>query len=162
MNEQLERMKLFLSNLGAAWLPHAGQSYVDHLTAVYHGLKCWGYNEYVCDAGFFHSIYGTERFTAFKVPLSERPTIRGIIGARAEKTAYLNCTMERAEFDAFVLSRAMVAPLDRELLAVHLADWLDQVPFCKEWGYRREVYRSIADQLGPEELATFEWVYRGR
>ena len=40
------------------------------------------------NAGLFHSIYGTEGFQAFTVPLSRRPEIRSLIGKRAENTCY--------------------------------------------------------------------------
>jgi hypothetical protein len=162
---QLDRMQTFLKNLGVAWLPHAGQSYLEHLTAVYNGLKLWGQDSDVCNAGFFHSIYGTERFSAFKLPLSSRVTVKGIIGDRAESIAYLNCTMNREEFDAFVLEHQegrLKKPRDRALYAVHLCDWLDQVPFNREWGYRRIIYETIAQELAGQALSAFEWVYRGR
>jgi hypothetical protein len=162
VNEQLERMKKYLSNIGAAWLPHAGQSYLEHNVGVYYALKSWGCYAEVCDAGFFHSIYGTERFTAFKVPLSGRPTIREMIGARGEALAYLNCTMDRKAFDEFVLSDVPKDAQDRDLMTIHLADWLNQVPLSREWKYRYEAYESIAKQIGGEALSVFRWIYRGR
>lgn len=39
-------------------------------------------------AGLFHSIYGTEGFQAFTVPLQQRPKIRSLIGERAEAICY--------------------------------------------------------------------------
>lgn len=39
-------------------------------------------------AGLFHSIYGTEGFQAFTVPLEKRPEIRELIGERAEFICY--------------------------------------------------------------------------
>jgi hypothetical protein len=161
----VERYQTFLKNLGAAWLPHAGQTYLEHLTAVYHGLKLWGHNDDVCAAGFFHSIYGTERFNAFKLPLTARDTVREIAGEYGERIAFINCTMDRATFDAFVMEHqegTLRDAQDRHLYAVHLCDWLDQVPFNREWGYRRIIYETIAQQLAGEALSAFEWVYRGR
>lgn len=158
-------MVKYLRSLGVADLPHAGQTYEQHLTAVYHGLKLWGHNEEVCAAGFFHSIYGTQRFQAFKLPMTERATVIALVGGLAERLAYINCTIEREDLDAFVLeygSGPLKSDMDRWLYAVHLCDWLDQVPFTKEWGYRREVYKAMAYQLGGEALSAYEWVYRGR
>ena len=39
-------------------------------------------------AGLFHSIYGTEGFQDFTVPLTERPKIKNIISDRAEYLCY--------------------------------------------------------------------------
>lgn len=158
-------MVKYLRSLGVADLPHAGQTYEQHLTAVYHGLKLWGHNDDVCAAGFFHSIYGTQRFQAFKLPMTERDTVAALIGWTAERLAFVNCSMERDEFDAFVLeheSGTLRSDSDRWVYAIQLCDWLDQVPFNKEWGYRRAVYAAIAHQLGGEALSAYEWVYRGR
>lgn len=161
MDGQLERLKKYLVDVGAAQLPHAGQKYIDHNVGVYYALKTWGCYAEVCDAGFLHSIYGTERFNAFKVATSDRPVIRDLIGARAEALVYLNCTMERKDFDEFVLSDVPKEAQDRDLMTIHLADWLDQVPFSGEWKYRRDVYESIAEQIGGMALSSFKWVYRG-
>ena len=38
----------------------------------------------------FHSIYGTERFQGFTLPLERRGEISALIGERAERLAYLN------------------------------------------------------------------------
>ena len=50
----------------------------------------------------FHSIYGTEKFQGFTLPLERRHEIRALIGDRAEYLAYLNCAMDRASFDRAV------------------------------------------------------------
>src|SRR5205807_2348343 len=97
----------------------------------------------LCRAGMFHSIYGTQLFQGFKLPLERRPELREVIGERAERLAYLNCAMDRATLDAaldqpdgpyritdrltgeeVVLSRRDFDDLCR----VHLFDWLEQVP----------------------------------
>src|SRR4029077_20396088 len=58
--------------------------------------------EDVCRAGMFHSIYGTEKFQGFILPLERRDEVRALIGERAERLAYLNCAMDRASFDRAV------------------------------------------------------------
>ena len=95
-------------------------------------------------AGLFHSIYGTEGFSAFTVSLAKRPEIRNLIGERAELICYVNCVMDRASLDAsldreagshFVTARLEAGnhsiPLTDQqlddLVAVHLCDWLQQV-----------------------------------
>ena len=67
--------------------------------AVYRLLESQGCPEDVCRAGMFHSIYGTEKFQGFTLPLGRRDEVRALIGDRAERLAYLNCAMDRASFD---------------------------------------------------------------
>ncbi len=44
-------------------LVHTGASAFDaHLRGVQAVLRSWGSDEAVCDAGLFHSVYGTEGF----------------------------------------------------------------------------------------------------
>src|SRR5947208_6140003 len=115
----------------------------------------------------FHSIYGTEKFQRFALPLARRPEVRTLIGDRAERLAYINCAMDRASFDRALESRAgpyrftdrltgeeiALAHEDfDDLCRVHLYDWLEQVPRSKEWGYRREAYRRMATRLSGAAL----------
>ena len=111
----------------------------------------------------FHSIYGTEKFQGFTLPLERRDEVRALIGERAEWLAYLNCAMDRASFDR-ALDQAVEpyriidritgeeVPLSQhdfdDLCRVHLFDWLEQVPRSQEWDYRRTAYRRMAERLG--------------
>jgi hypothetical protein len=49
----------------------------------------------VCDAGLFHSVYGTEYYEPAAIPLSMRAEVRQLIGEEAELLAWLFCTMRR-------------------------------------------------------------------
>lgn len=49
----------------------------------------------MCDAGLFHSIYGTVHFRHQSWPLSDRASIVQVIGDEAEGLAYLFCTIDR-------------------------------------------------------------------
>ena len=69
-------------------------------------MEARGCNEELCRAGMFHSIYGTEKFQGFALPLERRPEVRALIGERAERLAYLNCAMDRASFDRAVAQAA--------------------------------------------------------
>src|SRR5947209_990909 len=99
MDKDLKRLTDFLVDLGIAKLSHTKSTYLAHLISVYHFMKERGCTEEVARAGLFHSIYGTERFQGFKLGLDRRPEVRGLIGERAERLAYLNCAMDRASFD---------------------------------------------------------------
>ena len=164
----------FLVELGTDKVPHTNEVFLAHLIAVHRDLKVWGCDEELCRAGMFHSIYGTERFQRFSLPLARRGEIRDLIGPRAERLAYLNSAMDRNSFDRAVFETGDVyrivdrftgeeleLPRDEfdDLCRVHLCDWLEQAPRSKEWNYRREAYRRIADRLGGTALEAYREVF---
>ena len=59
----------------------------------------WGARPALCDAGLFHSVYGTEHFVPTPAELSRRPEIQRLIGPGAEQLAWLFCIMRRDSFD---------------------------------------------------------------
>jgi hypothetical protein len=171
MDKDYKRMTDFLLGMGIEQVPHTDKSYLAHLIAVYRILESQGYAQDVCRAGMFHSIYGTEKFQGFTLPLGRRDEVRALIGDRAERLAYLNCAMDRSSFDRALdrpeapyrigdridgetveLSRADFDDLCR----VHLFDWLEQVPRSREWDYRRAAYRKMAERLGPAAEEDYE------
>lgn len=174
MDKDYKRLTDFLVGMGVERVPHTDKSYLAHLIAVYRLLESQGYPDDVCRAGMFHSIYGTEKFQGFTLPLDRRDEIRALIGDRAERLAYLNCAMDRPSFD-----RALSHPaepyrfVDRitgasvelsradfdDLCRVHLFDWLEQVPRSREWDYRRAAYRKMAERLGPAAEQDHERTY---
>src|SRR5439155_21070651 len=95
----LKRLTDFLIAVGVDKVGHTGKSYLAHLIGVYRDMEDRGCPEELCRAGMFHSIYGTELFQGFKLPLESRPEIRDLIGERAERLAYLNCALDRGSFD---------------------------------------------------------------
>ena len=72
MSAELKPITDFLVKLGIDKVPHTEKSYLGHLIAVHRDLRNWGCPEDVCLGGMFHSIYGTEMFQGFKVPLEQR------------------------------------------------------------------------------------------
>jgi hypothetical protein len=174
MDPGFKRLTDFLVGIGIEHIPHTQKSYLAHLIAVYRDLAAQGYGEDVCRAGMFHSIYGTEKFQGFTLPLERRGEVRSLIGERAEQLAYLNCAMDRASFDRAVGQEAESYPIvDRitretvalsrrdfdDLCRVHLFDWLEQVPRSREWGYRRGAYRKMAGRLGKEAEEAYGRVF---
>ena len=175
MDHDYKRLTNFLVGLDIDKVPHTQKNYLAHLIAVYKLMESEGCTPELCRAGMFHSIYGTQQFQGFKIPLADRPRIRELIGHRAEKLAYLNCAMLRETFDAVVhqveapfcfqdrLTGEMVA-LDRvdfdDLCRVHLYDWLEQVP-RSQYGrnYRGAAYRGMALRLGLNALAAYDRVF---
>ena len=101
----------FLAAIGTDAVPHGSRiapdgassgTFLDHLTGTEDQLRAWGCDEAICCAGLFHSVFGTEGFQGFTLPLSERAAVRDVIGARAEHVAYLNCVMDRHSLDLLV------------------------------------------------------------
>ena len=175
MNASYKKWTDFLVELGIEKVPHTQKSYLGHLINVYRLMESEGCEPEICAAGMFHSIYGTQQFQGFKLPLEDRAKVRGMIGERAEKLAYLNCAMQRETFDAagegdgetyhfvdritkepVVLTRAEFDDLCR----VHLYDWLEQAPRSQYgWGYRRAAYRRMAERIGPKAIAAYDRVF---
>jgi hypothetical protein len=175
MSNDYRRLTDFLVGLGTEQVDHSNKTYLGHLVNVYRLLQAQGYAEDVCRAGMFHSIYGTELFRDFALPVERRSEVRDLIGERAERLAYLNCAMDRTTFDRALeeekepyrirlresgeevrLSRADFDDLCR----VHLFDWLEQVPRSRHgWDYRRAAYRRMAERLGPAAIEAFDRVF---
>ncbi|KAL9182875.1 hypothetical protein ACHAXT_004154 [Thalassiosira profunda] len=84
-------------------LEHTGSEAFDaHLRGVQAILRYWGSPDYLYNAGLFHSIYGTEGFQGFSLPLDERDAIRGLIGERSEKICWIFCMVDRYNVDKTV------------------------------------------------------------
>src|SRR5437588_6847446 len=93
----------YLVALGTDKVPHSKTPFLAHLIGVYQDLKEWGGEEHLVLAGLFHSIYGTEAFQGFSIPLGRREEVRELIGERAERLCYVNCAIVRDSLDASVL-----------------------------------------------------------
>lgn len=175
MTRDFKRLTDFLVGLGVEKIDHSQKTYLGHLIAVYRLLEGQGYPEEVCRAGMFHSVYGTEKFQGFTLPLERREEVQALIGDRAERLAYLNCAMDRATFDRALETgtspfrvRDRITGAEVELTAadfddlcrVHLFDWLEQVPRSRYgWDYRRAAYRRMAERLGLAAQAAYDRVF---
>lgn len=175
MAADMKKLTDFLRTQGIEQVEHTGKTYLAHLIGVYRFMEGHGCNAEQCAAGMFHSIYGTELFQGFKLPLDQRPAIRTLVGDRAERLAYLNCAMHRASFDETLqhaggpyrildrLTREEVEVSRDEfddLCRIHLFDWLEQVPRSRwGYGYRRTAYRRMAERLGGTALAAYDRVF---
>jgi hypothetical protein len=148
--DDLELWKYVAQKVPAV-LEHTGTSAFDeHLKGVQSVLRYWGAPSYTQKAGVFHSIYGTEGFQGFALPLSERAAIQQLIGLQAEQLSFWFCMVDRTTLDQSVLD--WVEPLDSskifllrarpelgrfelvlnkeewlDFVELTLADWLEQV-----------------------------------
>ena len=159
----LEDFTDFIVNEGADQIPHTKRTYLEHAVCVYKDLESWGCDEDVCNAGFFHSIYGTQGFDTFTLDVERRNELCALIGERAERLAFLNCFIERSTFDSdlvkdegprTITNRETNEEIEvsnedlRDLMTIHLCDYCEQMPRMKRWDFRRDGYRMIAERLG--------------
>jgi hypothetical protein len=175
MKADEKRLIDFLTNLGIQQVGHTGKTYLAHVIAVFRFMQRSGCTDELCRAGLYHSVYGTQGFQDFKLPLERRPEVRALIGERAERLAYLNCAMDRATLERSLAAQAepfrvidrltgAEVQLSREdfddLCRVHLYDWLEQVPRSRHgWGNRRAAFRRMAERLGGAALEAYDRVY---
>ena len=174
MPHDFRKLTDFLVALGTDKVPHSHTPFLAHLIGVYKDLKEWGCEEHLVVAGLFHSIYGTEAFQRFSLPLTERPQIREMIGDRAERLCFLNCSLTRDSLDQSVAggaaklwSRFEDAPLPitpeeyQDLLTLHLCDRLEQVERMDNWDLRREAWGQMAQHAGGIAQERYERVFAG-
>eukprot|EP00467_Chlorarachnion_reptans_P002416 CAMPEP_0114514796 /NCGR_PEP_ID=MMETSP0109-20121206/16356_1 /TAXON_ID=29199 /ORGANISM="Chlorarachnion reptans, Strain CCCM449" /LENGTH=309 /DNA_ID=CAMNT_0001694883 /DNA_START=316 /DNA_END=1245 /DNA_ORIENTATION=- len=151
-HEEDEALWNYVNEQVPAVLDHTGSAAFDeHLKGVQAVLRNWGAPTHLANAGLFHSIYGTEGFQGFSLPLSQRNAVRSLIGGRAEKLAFVFCMLDRSTFDETVFAWAgrvdenatthtlrarpelgrFRMELDSEewldFVELTLADWLEQV-----------------------------------
>jgi hypothetical protein len=94
----------FLRALGFGEIEHDSHvPFLSHLIGTRRLLDIWGSRPALCDAGLFHSVYGTEYFEPTRTP--QRDAVTAIIGAEAERIAWLWCAVRR---DTLVPARATV------------------------------------------------------
>lgn len=122
---------------GAGLRSHSGRSLLVHLEGTASLIESWGLPQSVINAGFCHSIYGTDGFDHSIIPLSERKLVRKAIGAEAESLVYLFSSINRTTMfgeggAADVTNRedgspaAITAQQHRHLIHLELANWIDQ------------------------------------
>jgi len=163
MQSTFRELTNFLRDIGAEHVKHSDKGYLAHAIGVYNDLKKWGCDEDLARVGIFHSIYGTELFQGFTLPLERRDEVRKLIGERAEWISYLNCAMDRTHFDAQIaqktgpyrirdrFTKKEIEVVDKDfedLCTVHLCDWLEQVERSGNWPYRGAAYKALAERLG--------------
>jgi hypothetical protein len=173
MAHDFKKLTDYLVGLGTDQVPHSQTPFLAHLIGVYRDLKEWGAPEHLVLAGLFHSIYSTEAFQRFGLPLEKRGEVRELIGERAERLAYVNCALTRESLDASVRSEAAPrlwdrfrdAPVEisdeefRDLMTLHLCDRLEQVGRTGNWEYRREAWEGMARRLGGVALERWRAVF---
>jgi len=116
-----EHKQFLLGPASAGKTRHSGSTLYAHLSGTHKLLEDWGNSEDVCTAGLFHSIYGTWRFKHQSWPLTDRATIKKLIGEDAEHLAYIFCTTDRPRAFFGVESDGLLRSL-REIEAANLIE----------------------------------------
>jgi hypothetical protein len=87
-----------LRALGFGALQHDSHvPFLSHLVGTRRLLAAWGERGALCDAGLFHSVYGTEYFEPDRV--ADRDDVVAVIGVEAERIAWLWCAIRRDTLD---------------------------------------------------------------
>jgi hypothetical protein len=150
MDEQLENRLRFLRKANTDGMPHSDCSLLDHLLGTRQLLVEWDARPALCDAGLFHSVYGTEYYELKAVPLTMRNEVQQLIGEEAESLAWLFCMMRRetlfqnpgrkGEFRVQHRLTDEWLPLKKvqyqDLLTMTVANTLEAFPRCS-WFWRR-------------------------
>ncbi len=173
-NTKFKELTDYLVALGTADIGHTEKSYLAHAIGVYNDMKAWNGSDDLCFAALFHSIYGTQQFQGFTLPLEKRPELQALIGDYAEKIAFVNCFMDRSTLDAQVREDKDEYPIRNrvtgemmeltkaeydDLACLHLCDLLEQVERSNAWNARRAAYRGMAERLGGIALASYDEVF---
>jgi Domain of unknown function (DUF6817) len=122
----LEKVAGFLKQRTAG-VRHSGREFYEHLRGVYDILAERGNPEYVCLAGLFHSIYGTNSFKTGAMPRTPegRLWVAKQIGDEAEALVFIFCTVDRPR--AFVNNTGKWnARTLRDLLEIEFANLTEQ------------------------------------
>ena len=99
-------------------LAHNGEESFDlHLVGVQSVLRSWSSPEHLTNAALYHSIYGTEGFQGFALPLSHREELAELIGERAERLAWIFCMVDRASVDESVFRWVGLSQVERDAIA---------------------------------------------
>lgn len=163
-----------LRKYGADGLEHSGADLLTHLIGVRDLLASWGCRAALCDAGLFHSAYGTEIFPRSTFPPELRPEVRALIGEDAETVAYLFCVLRRESifdgaFDGapFLLEArsgeqiGVTAEQYCDLATLTVANWLEQRSRFPEAQRRSRVseFDAMRPHLHPAARAALEQAY---
>jgi hypothetical protein len=123
----LDLHREFLISLGTQQTPHSGRSLFEHLKGTYDLLRDWDNEHHVCDAGLFHSIYGTKTFK--HQSMTDRGELIKLIGVRAELLVHYFATKDRPFFNSFLddeFSYEDKKKIRRNLLEIEAANLLEQ------------------------------------
>jgi hypothetical protein len=113
--------KVYLLAHGAGTTAHSGYTLWQHLLGVHDILQASKFPDYVCAAGLFHSIYGTQIFNKVTVDKSRRTEVQALIGTKAECLAMAFCELPRPKLFEDALQQG-ITPLPDWMVDVETAN----------------------------------------
>jgi len=156
-----------LISLGVEDFAHINGNLLSHLKGTKDLLSKWGNREALCNAGLYHSIYGTQGYK--KQSSNDRTNIINIIGEEAEKIIFYFSTCDREHFypqigypelkhrnrlneEIEVLDESMV----KDLLELTLANELEILmklppPLTENWKILFERFKNYVSDAGFQE-----------
>ena len=122
MNED-EPYNKFLLEVGTKHQPHGHRTLYEHLIGTWKLLKEWGCSRDICNAGLFHSIYGTQVYLPSTIPIKNRKVVQNLIGEKADNLVYLFHITPPDRFEHFV---TMNEPDRSDLITIEYANAMEQ------------------------------------
>ncbi len=108
----------FLKKIGADESGHYNQTLMEHLIGVHDRLQKRGSPQYLCDAGLFHSVYGTASYHTQST--NDRDAVRELIGERAEELVNWFCACAKPRMQNIL--RLPPGDFQRDLLVLNWAN----------------------------------------
>lgn len=165
----------YLLTLGVSNIDHTNGKFLPHLKGLSEYLERYNRPFPTVIAGLFHSIYGTETFNGFSLPLERREEVREVIGIEAEALVYTYCRMSQASFDMSVIegkpclrdrdTQEIIATTPKqftELQWMMLLDTLEvdaRVSKEEQWTSRINFWRTMSYHLDASASKAINEVY---
>lgn len=171
-----QKQKLaFLEQHGARAMGHGGRNLIMHLQGTEGLLLQWGACQDLCDAGLFHSVYGTESFGKNLIPSTLRTQVQEMIGQKAERLAWLFGMLTKGSFYAMLDQKEDYQIQNRytdeqmkvtnseyqDLCELSVANWLEQRPgVAEKYKYvRQDEFRKMRSFLSVQARLAIEEAY---
>lgn len=113
----LPAYQTYLLAQGAGTSAHSGRTLWVHLAGVHRILQTAKFADYVCIAGLFHSVYGTQVFKKVTVEKTRRAEVQQLIGEKAESLVMTFCELPRPRLFEATLQQCTQP----------LPDWMAQI-----------------------------------
>jgi|TARA_B110000967_G_C18678216_1_gene456664 hypothetical protein len=109
----------FLKSLGSDRVRHGGETLLEHLICTHDILNNLGEDQFLLDAGLFHSVYGTVYFMPKSGLVDNRQVIIDLIGKQAEEIVYWFCIIDHPRLPEI---NKFEEPLKSNLIKLHDAN----------------------------------------
>jgi len=109
----------FLKIIGSDKVKHGEETLLDHLIYTHDILQKLGEEQFLLDAGLFHSVYGTAYFMPEVGLIDNRQVVIDLIGEQAEEIVYWFCILVNPRLPEI---NKFEEPLKSNLLKLYVAN----------------------------------------